>query len=80
MGFNIHMDPQKYTSKVSRRLFLQIAKNRVEMELYQNALLRLEREKLKIQILQVSHTYDLLLTQIRDFSNRSKHDHGVKGG
>ena len=76
----MYMDPQKYTSKVSRRLFLQIAKNRVEIELYKNTLLKLEREKLKMQILQVSHTYDLLLTQIRDFSKRSKHYHGIKGG
>lgn len=74
MGFNIYMDPQKHTSKVSRRLFLQIAKNRVEIELYKNTLLKLEREKLKIQILQVFPTYELLLTQIRDFSSHSQHN------
>jgi len=59
------MDPQKCTSRLARQLFLQIAKNRIEIDLQTNHLLKLQREKRKLQIVQVFPFYKLLLNQIQ---------------
>lgn len=65
------MGPQKpITSKLARRLYLQIAKNNIEIELQKQELKRLKRIKRKLEILQICHDFEKLMSEIHYYGSK----------
>ena len=63
---HIFMGPQKsITSQLDRRLYLQIAQNNIQIEMQKQELKRLKRLKRKLEIIQICHEFEKLMSELR---------------